>query len=190
MDLWWDQSATFTLFTLCEPPPCLHSLSSSHLHLYWIRSCGGERVEAAETDYNGRLRADCTAIMSCNYKERERKREREDGALGCPDVRLYFTFPSTCSTCKYHTAGFYLIYTCFLRVTIYQRWMWHSGPPSRSSPPTSWLHLSALIWCCNACSGHALEEGLMGWMWWKAYWERSPVVFSLIKYCINFRKSG
>lgn len=48
-------------------------------------------MEAAETDYNGRLRADCTTIMSCNYKERARESVREeDGALGRPDVRIYF----------------------------------------------------------------------------------------------------
>lgn len=68
-------TSTFTLYTLSEPllPP------SSHLHLYWIRSHGGERVEAAETDYNGRLWGDCTTIMSCNYKEEEGARRRGRG---------------------------------------------------------------------------------------------------------------
>lgn len=44
-------------------------------------------MEAAETDYNGRLRADCTAIMSCNYKEREGE---EDGSLRTPRCQDLF----------------------------------------------------------------------------------------------------
>lgn len=47
-------------------------------------------MEAAETDYNGRLRADCTTIMSCNYKRERKERERRTEALGRPDVRIYF----------------------------------------------------------------------------------------------------
>lgn len=70
VDLWRDHTPAFTLYTFPDPPIPTFSPPPSHLHLYWIRSCGGERVEAAETDYNGRLWADCTTIMSCNYKER------------------------------------------------------------------------------------------------------------------------
>lgn len=38
-------------------------------------------MEAAETDYNGRLWADCTTIMSCNYKELGGGDQEREGAL-------------------------------------------------------------------------------------------------------------
>lgn len=74
---------------MCEDqPPHLHTLlsltspaSPSLPPVIYIYIELDAAVEAAETDYNGRLWSDCTAIMLYNYKERESEWERRMGPL-------------------------------------------------------------------------------------------------------------